>query len=448
MKRLIPCLTALLAALLAALMPLAAEAQIQARRPQGPVILVRAGNLFDSETGRMVGPRDLLIQRGRITEVGQGLTAPEGATVVDLSRCSVLPGLIDAHTHLLLEQGFNDHGLADVAARDNAILGDAYRSLRAAPVAREYLRAGFTSVRDLGNAGRFLDVILGRAIQDGHIEGPRMYVSGPALAPHGGQIEHVAGDPHGLVASEYRVVRGADDARSAVREAIAGGARVIKVYPEATPQRTRLSIEEMIAIVAEAKRHGVTVAAHATSDAGARDAVEAGVTSIEHAYEVSDEVFRLMARKGVWLVPTDLSIGLLTEFASRDPERAPPPDVLQQQIEGMRERVRRARAIGVRIAAGSDGYYPVNGGRGVGSRHLLDAYVESGMTPAQALQSATVEAAAVIGDPRLGALKVGNYADLIAMPGDPTAGLATLKDLKFVMQNGRIPVSDNGACGG
>lgn len=444
MKRLIPCLAALTAAMTAALSPLAAEAQNRG----GPVTLVRAGNLFDAEAGRMVGPRDILIQRGRVTEVGQGLTAPEGATVVDLSRCSVLPGLIDAHTHLLLEQGFDDHGLADVAARDNAILGDAYRSLRAVPVARDYLHAGFTSVRDLGNAGRFLDVILMRAIQDGHIEGPRMYVSGPPLAPHGGQIEHVAGDPHGLVASEYRVVRGVDDARSAVREAIAGGARVIKVYPEATPQRTRLSVEELTAIVVEARRHGLTVAAHATSDAGARDAVEAGVTSIEHAYEVSDEVFRLMARKGVWLTPTDISIGLITEFASRDPQNAPPPEVLAQQVEGMRERVRRARAAGVRIAAGSDGYYPVKGGRGVGSRHLLDAYVDSGLTPAQALQSATVEAAAVIGDARLGALKAGAYADLIAMPEDPTKGLAALKDLKFVMQGGRIPVSDNGACGG
>lgn len=444
MKRLIPCLAALTAAMMAVLSPPVAEAQNRG----GPVTLVRAGNLFDAEAGRMVGPRDILIQRSRITEVGQGLTAPEGATVVDLSRCSVLPGLIDAHTHLLLEQGFNDHGLADVAARDNAILGDAYRSLRAVPVARDYLRAGFTAVRDLGNAGRFLDVILGRAIQDGHIEGPRIYASGPPLAPHGGQIEHVAGDPHGLVASEYRVVRGADDARSAVREDIAGGARVIKVYPEATPQRTRLSVEEMTAIVAEARRHGVTVAAHATSDAGARDAVEAGVTSIEHAYEVSDEVFRLMARKGVWLVPTDLSIGLITEFASIDPQRAPPPEVLAQQIEGMRERVRRARAMGVRIAAGSDGYYPVKGGRGVGSRHMLDAYVDSGMTPAETLQAATVGAAAVIGDERLGVLKVGSHADLIAMPGDPTQGLAALKDLKLVMQGGRIPVSDNGACGG
>lgn len=440
MKRLIPCL----AALAAVLSPVLAEAQD--RRP--PVTMVRAGNLFDSEAGRMVGPRDLRIEGSRVVEVGRDLPVPEGATVIDLSRCSVLPGLIDAHTHLLLEQGFDDHGLADVAARDNAILGDAYRSLRAAPVARDYLRAGFTSVRDLGNAGRFLDVILMRAIQDGHIEGPRMYVSGPPLAPHGGQIEHVAGDPHGLVASEYRVVRGVDDARSAVREAIAGGARVIKVYPEATPQRTRLSVEELTAIVVEAKRHGVTVAAHATSDAGARDAVEAGVTSIEHAYEVSDEVFRLMARKGVWLVPTDISIGLITEFASRDPQKAPPPEVLAQQIERMRERVRRARAAGVRIAAGSDGYYPVNGGRGIGSRHLLDAYVDSGLTPAEALQSATVEAAGVIGDARLGVLKAGSLADLIAMPGDPTTGLAALKDLKLVMKGGRIPVSDNGACGG
>ncbi|RZJ16818.1 MAG: amidohydrolase family protein [Brevundimonas sp.] len=443
MKRLALCLAAAAAVLSPVLIPQVASAQNRS----GPVTLVRAGNLFDSEAGRMVGPRDLLIQRGRITEVGQGLTAPEGATVVDLSRCSVLPGLIDAHTHLLLEQGFNE-GLADVAARDNAILGDAYRSLRSAPHAKAYLHAGFTAVRDLGNAGRFLDVILSRAIRDGHIEGPRMYVSGPPLSSQGGQIEHVAGDPHHLVDSEYRVVRGVEDARQAVREAIAGGANVIKVYAEATPQRTRLSVEELTAVVTEAKRHGLTVAAHATSDAGTRDAVMAGVTSIEHGYAASDATLRLMAQKGVWLVPTDASLALFTEFAAHDPEHAPPPEAIAAQLERQRDRLRRARAAGVKIAAGSDGYYPVNGGRGVGSRHLLDAYVESGMTPAQALQSATVEAAAVIGDARLGVLKAGNHADLIAMPGDPTAGLAALRDLKFVMQNGRIPVSDNGACGG
>src|SRR5690606_7050084 len=152
------------AALLAALVPAAAAAQ---PAPQS-VTLVRAGNLFDSEAGRMVGPRDILIRGRRVVEVGQGLTAPEGATVLDLSRCSVIPGLIDGHGHLLLEGGVNDN-LSVVAARDHSIDGDVVRTLTAARRAREYLQAGFTSVRDLGNSGRFLDLMLEQGIRAGSV---------------------------------------------------------------------------------------------------------------------------------------------------------------------------------------------------------------------------------------------------------------------------------------
>lgn len=161
-------LAACAAALLAAAVPAVAAAQ---PAPQ-PVTLVRAGNLFDSEAGRMVGPRDILIRGSRIAEVGQGLAAPEGATVVDLSRCSVIPGLIDGHTHLLLEEGFSEN-LSIVAARDQAIQGDVVRSLAAARRSREYLEAGFTSVRDLGNSGRFLDLMLEQGIRAGSVPGPR-----------------------------------------------------------------------------------------------------------------------------------------------------------------------------------------------------------------------------------------------------------------------------------
>ena len=274
-------LAACAAALLAALPTLAA-----AQPAPGPTVLVRAGNLFDSEAGRMVGPRDILIRGDRVAEVGQGLTAPDGSTVLDLSRCSVTPGLIDAHTHLLLEQPMGE-GLSAVVARDQSVQGDVYRALVAVARAKDYLAAGFTTVRDLGNSGQFLDLALERAINDGRISGPRIYGSGPGLAPAGGQLEPMPADPHHLVAGEYRIVTSPDDARAAVREAIARGADVIKIYPEATPQRTRMTVAEMTAVVSEARRHGVPVAAHATSDAAIREAVEAGVSSIEHGYEIS-----------------------------------------------------------------------------------------------------------------------------------------------------------------
>lgn len=436
-------LAACAAALIAACLP----AAVQAQAAPPPVVLVRAGNLFDSEAGRMVGPRDILIRGQRVAEVGQGLAAPEGAMIIDLGRCAVIPGLIDAHTHLLLEQGEGE-GLSDVAARDRGVDGDVYRTLVGAQRARQYVEAGFTTVRDLGNAGQYLDLMLERGVNEGRISGPRIYGSGPGLAPEGGQLEPLTSDPHRLVAGEYRVVNGADDARAAVREAIARGAAVIKTYPEATPQRTRLSVAEIEAIVSEAKRHGVPVAAHATSDAAIREAVEAGVTSIEHGYEISDETLRLMASKGVWLVPTDPSLEMALEFTSSWPQQ-PPREEIDRHLQAGRDRLMRAHRLGVRIAMGSDLYFPYAAGRGAGSRATLDGYVEAGLTPTQALQAATWEAGRLLGDEALGVLRPRSWADLVAVEGDPTQGLAPLRTPRLVMKGGRIEVADATiACGG
>lgn len=428
------------AALLAAGLPTPAAAQ---RGPQ-PVTLVRAGNLFDSEAGLMVGPRDILIRGDRVAEVGQGLAAPEGATVLDLSRCSVLPGLIDAHTHLLLEQRDRE-GLSDVAARDQAVQGDAYRVLSGVRRGRQYLDAGFTTVRDLGNSGGYLDLMLERGINDGLVAGPRIYGSGPGLAPAGGQMEPMPADPHHLVDAEYRIVTGPDDARTAVRDAVARGADVIKMYPEATPQRTRLSVAEMAAIVSEAKRHHIPVAAHATSDEAIREAVEAGVTSIEHAYRISDGTLRLMAERGVWLVPTDPSLEMALEFTSAWPVQ-PPREEVERHLQEGRDRLMRARRLGVRIALGSDLYFPYGPGRGAGSRATMDGYVEAGLTPSEALQSATWEAGRLLGDDALGVLRPRAWADLVAVEGDPTEGLSPLRTPGLVMKAGRIEAGEVSAC--
>lgn len=433
---------AAVAALLAAALPTAAAAQ---RGPQ-PVTVVRAGNLFDSEAGRMVGPRDIVIRGARIAEVGQGLAVPEGARVLDLSRCSILPGLIDAHTHLLLEQRERE-GLSEVAARDQSAQGDVYRVLTGARRGRDYLEAGFTTVRDLGNSGRYLDLMLERGVNDGLVPGPRIYGSGPGLAPAGGQLEPMPSDPHHLVDAEYRIIASPDDARAAVREAVARGADVIKMYPEATPQRTRLSVAEMVAIVSEARRHGVPVAAHATSDESIREAVGAGVSSIEHAYEISDETLRLMASKGVWLVPTDPSLEMALEFTASWPQQ-PPREEIDRHLQAGRDRLMRARRLGVPIALGSDLYFPYAAGRGAGSRATLDGYVEAGLTPTEALQSATWEAGRLLGDDGLGVLRARAWADLVAVEGDPTQGLAPLRAPRLVMKGGRIEAGDSSACSG
>jgi len=429
------------AALLAACLPAAAAAQ---RSPQ-PVTVVRAGNLFDSEAGRMVGPRDILIRGDRIAEVGQDLAAPDGATVIDLTRCSVIPGLIDAHTHLLLEQRQGE-GLSDTAARDQAAQGDVYRVLSGARRGRQYLDAGFTTVRDLGNSGGHLDLILERGINDGLVPGPRIYGSGPGLAPAGGQMEPLPSDPHHLVGAEYRIVASPDDARAAVRDAIARGADVIKIFPEATPQRTRMSVAEIEAVVSEARRHGIPVAAHATNEAAIREAVEAGVSSIEHGYDISDDTLRLMARKGVWLVPSDASVEMALEFSSTWPQQPSREEIEGHFIAG-RERLMRAHRLGVRIALGSDLYIPYGPGRGAGSHATMQGYVDAGLSPAQALQTATWEAGRLLGDDGLGVIRARAWADLVAVEGDPTQGLAALRSPRLVIKGGSVEAGEASACG-
>ncbi|RZJ96946.1 MAG: amidohydrolase family protein, partial [Brevundimonas sp.] len=283
--------------------------------------------------------------------------------------------------------------------------------------------------------------------EDRVTSGARIYGSGPGLAPAGGQLEPLPSDPHDLVNGEYRIVTGPDDARAAVRDAIARGARVIKIYPEATPQRTRMSVAEIQAAVSEARRHGVPVAAHATSDASIREAVEAGVTSIEHAYEVSDDTLRLMAAKGVWLVPTDPSLEMALAFTATWPQR-PPREEVERHLAPGRDRFARARRLGVPIALGSDLYIAYDGGRGAASLATMQGYVEAGMTPAEALQSATWNAGRMLGDDRLGVLRAGAYADLVAVQGDPTRALAALSGPALVMKAGRIEAGSAAACGG
>lgn len=413
--------------------------------PPGPATVIHAGRMWDSEAGRMTPPRDILVRGDRVAAVAPSIPVPPGATEVDARACSVLPGLIDTHTHVLTEQRFGEP-LGQTVARETARGGAVGRSLAAVPRLRTYLDAGFTTIRDLGNSGQFLDLILGQATDVGDIAGPRILGSGPGLAPAGGQFERMPIDAHDIVEGEYRIVKGPDDARAAVRDAIARGADVIKMYPEATPQRTRLSVAEMQAIVSEAQRHDIPVAAHATSDAAIREAVEAGVSSVEHAYDVSDATLKRMAEKKVWLVPTDPSTEMAMEF-TRSWVRQPPPGEVEAHLKAGRERMMRAFRMGVAVALGSDLYFPYAAGRGAGSRGTLEGYVEAGMTPAQALRSATWEAGRLLRDAGLGVIRPGAHADLIAVPGDPAQDIRALRTIRYVMKNGAVAVPFGG-CGG
>ncbi|HEX8394011.1 MAG TPA: amidohydrolase family protein [Longimicrobium sp.] len=433
----------LTAALACMAVPHAARAQ--EGDPAETVIVIHAGRMFDSERGVMLPNRDILVRGRRIEQVGERIAVPAGAREIDLRNRTVMPGLIDAHTHLLqlIRPTLNDTETEQMVVQ-TVMEGTPLRALRGAARARTFLRAGITTVRDLGNSGRFGDAALATAIREGSVEGPRMFYSGPGLSPEGGQYVGVLAEHPEIVGNDYRIIRGAADAGAAVREAAVRGARVIKVYADNTPNNASLSADELRAVVEEARRAGLPVAAHATTDAAVWRAADAGVTTIEHAYDAADSTFRFMARRGVAYVPTEISSRMLDRAIRLTAPAGGGPDAAwrTRYLERGRDRIRRAMAAGVTIVAGSDYYQDFQMPQGEGARQALFAYYEAGMPAARVLQAATIHAARALGEDRLGAIKPGAFADLIALDGDPLTDFGAVERVGFVMKDGEVYVGE------
>ena len=404
--------------------------------------LIHASRVFDSEHGTMTGPEDILVRHGVIDSVAPHLVAPASARVIDLRGLSVLPGLIDVHTHLLYLEGVGP-GLTMEGTKAVIMEGTPLRALHGAARARTFLAAGITTVRDLGNSGQFGDVALRTAIEDGSVDGPRIVPAGPGLSAEGGQFPGLQRGYHGIAEEEYRVVRSPDDAAQAVAENANYGAQVIKIYSNNTPNHGFLSLEEMRAIVAQAQLLGLRVAAHATSDDAVWRATTAGVTSVEHGYQVADSTLALMARKGTFLVPTDLDSATLNRYLSLMGPNRPPAAQMGAYLESEHDRLRRAIKAGVPIAAGSDNYLDLHMPQGAAAKHNLYAYAEAGVPLVQVLQAATVNDARLLGrEGTLGVIKKGAAADILAVADDPTTEIKALERVRFVMKEGTVYVSN------
>jgi imidazolonepropionase-like amidohydrolase len=404
--------------------------------------------MIDPRSGNSIQNPVVVVRAGRIVSVAPNAPIPSGAKVIDLGNLTLLPGLIDAHTHLLQnyrgELGGDDPNMLLTVAT----MSTAKRALLGAKMGREDLEAGITTVRDVGNSGWGGDVALRDAINAGWVVGPRIRAATRALSAAGGQFGTVQPEVQKLIEQEYAVVSTPDEARKAVRQAFYDGADLIKVIVNTGPRV--VSLDEMKAIVEEAHRVNKTVAAHAIGDTATRIAAEAGVTSIEHAYTVPDDVLRMMAQKGIFLVATDYPAEFYADALGGPPGT---PEQQKQRLAGAQqfakangERLMRAVRAGVKVAFGSDEYYDAPGRtRGQSSLLTLQAYQEAGMPPLEVLRAATVNAAALLGWSNfIGAIEEGKLADIIAVEGDPLKDVKDLQRVRFVMKGGEVYRSPGG----
>ena len=287
--------------LLISLLSLFAPAQDS---PKPATIAIRAARMIDGKSDTAITNPVILIDGEKISAVGTSLAIPAGAKVIDLGNVTLLPGLIDVHTHLLFEIDGTNVSLQDVSMlKVVATQSTAERALLGAKLGREDLEAGITTVRDVGNSGVNGDVALRDAIDRGWLPGPRIVAATRALAAPGGQFGHLTPEAQKIIEQEYVIVNGSESARQAVRQALYDGANCIKVIVNGSP--ANVTLDEMKAIVDEAHTAGVKVAAHAIGDKATRIAAEAGVDSIEHAYVITDDTLKMMAQKHIFLVPTD-----------------------------------------------------------------------------------------------------------------------------------------------
>ena len=400
--------------------------------PNPRTIVLHAARLLDVESGHLITPGEILIKGDVIVEVGAKVTRPTGAEIIDLGDSTLLPGLIDAHVHLFLHPGAEDLQTVQESVPQ--------RTIMATLAARDDLMAGFTAERDMGTEGAGpADTAVRDAINSGQIPGPRLRISGNAINILGGHEDAIGYNPEQHVLPNATFANNAAELVTVIREQFKQGADFIKIYETGADSLVnghlstpfQYTEDELAAAVREAARTGKRVAVHATGEPGTLYAARAGVVSIDHANQLSDETMRIMREKQIFAVPTFTIAEYFAEHA-RSPEAAARE---HQMLELHAAEFKHQLAAGVPVAMGSDvGPFP----HGTQAREFV-LMVKFGMSPLAAIQAGTVNGAKLLGwQDKIGVLKPGYAADIVAVPGNPLDDIATLEKVSFVMKAGVI----------
>ncbi len=397
---------------------------------QRPIVL-HAARLLDVATGRMIAPGEVLVRGDRIAEAGASVTHPAGTEIIDLRDRTLLPGLIDAHVHLFLHPGAEDMQTIEESVAE--------RTINAVLAARDDLMAGFTAERDMGTEGAgSADTAVRNAIDRGLVPGPRLRISGNAIDILGGHEDANRFNPAQHVLSNADRANGIPELIAVMRRQFKEGSDFVKIY-ETGPDTLvdgkfhtvyQYTEPELAAAVAEAARAGKRVAVHATGEPGTLYAAQAGVASIDHANQLSDETMRIMKERGIFAVPT---FTIFEYFAGHETGAAAERE--RKMLALHAQEFRRQIAAGVAFAMGSDvGPFP----HGTQAREF-ELMVQYGMTPLAAIQAGTLGGAKLLGwEKEIGAIQPGYFADLVAVPGDPLRDIGVLQKVSFVMKSGVV----------
>jgi imidazolonepropionase-like amidohydrolase len=398
----------------------------------GHAIVIHAARLLDIEAGRIISPGEVLVQGERIAEAGASVTHPAGAEVIDLGDVTLMPGMIDAHVHLFLHPGAEDLQTVQESVP--------HRTILALLAARDDLMAGFTAERDMGTEGAgSADTAVRNAINQGLMPGPRLRISGNAISILGGHEDAINYNPEQHIFSNATYANNTAELITVIRQQLKEGADFIKIYETGRDsfrdnQFTSVyqyTEAELAAAIQEAARNGKRVAVHATGEPGTLYAARAGVASIDHADQLSDETMRIMRDKQIPAVPTFAISEYFADHAGS------PAAVARQhaQLDHHAEEFRKQLAAGVPMAVGSDvGPFP----HGT-QAHELELMVKFGMKPLAVLQADLLNGAKLLGwQDQIGALKKGYFADIIAVPGDPLQDITVTNKVSFVMKGGVV----------